>query len=363
MSGQLDTRLGERYYKDDAAVERQHIDAIVAMIHRAIEGHFNDAHGKEKPALARRDAHAMDNGCVRALFRIDHGLPKDLQHGVFQPGREYRAWIRYSNGNSEPKPRWWPDARGMAIKLFGVEGDKLMDDEKLTQDFILISHPVFFVNDLERYLATLEAFLRGGLVNQYVISPFKLNLREMILAVIANLHIQSNPLLDQYWSMVPYRLGTAETGTAVKYTAKPRLADKPSLIAKLATVFGANFSLKQAMADTLGGTEVWFDFYVQRWKDERRTPVEDSRVEWREADAPLEHIGEIIVPMQDIMSDAQARFCENLSISPWHSLADHKPLGLVNRVRKVAYHEISALRHRLNKAPLQEPTGDEVFGR
>ena len=33
------------------------------------------------------------------------------------------------------------DARGMAIKLTGVPGEKLMDDEKHTQDFVLISHP------------------------------------------------------------------------------------------------------------------------------------------------------------------------------------------------------------------------------
>jgi hypothetical protein len=36
-------------------------------------------------------------------------------------------------------------------------------------------------------------------------------------------------------------------------------------------------------------------------------------------------------------------------------------LGLVNRVRKVAYREISRLRHDLNSAPRAEPTGDETF--
>jgi hypothetical protein len=61
------------------------------------------------------------------------------------------------------------------------------------------------------------------------------------------------------------------------------------------------------------------------------------------------------------MSPAQAVFCENLSFSPWHSLPEHRPLGLVNRVRKVAYREISKLRHDLNKAPPQEPTGNETF--
>ncbi len=59
----------------------------------------------------------------------------------------------------------------------------------------------------------------------------------------------------------------------------------------------------------------------------------------------------IIIPIQDCMSLEQAVFCENLSFSPWHSLPEHRPLGLVNRVRKVAYREISRLRHDLNKAP------------
>ena len=42
-----------------------------------------------------------------------------------------------------------PDARGMAIKLMGVEGQKLLHDvgdgseEKYTQDFIMISSPGF----------------------------------------------------------------------------------------------------------------------------------------------------------------------------------------------------------------------------
>src|SRR5262249_37623785 len=161
----------------------QSIDAIVAMIKRAIQGHFDEG---RRPA--RRDAHAIDNGCVRALFRIDRDLPKHLQHGVFKPGEEYRAWIGCSNGNSDLRRRWWPDPRGFAIKLCGIDGDKLMDDEKRTQDLILISHPSFFVDDLERYRRTLEAFLRGGFVNQYLVALTKLSPWEAWLAFVANFH-------------------------------------------------------------------------------------------------------------------------------------------------------------------------------
>jgi hypothetical protein len=353
----LDTALGERYYKDSKALEEKYTSEIVEAIGRAIEGHFKQGRGP-----ARRDAHAFDNGCVRAIFRVDPDLGAGLQHGVFQPGREYRAWIRFSNGNSERRPAWFFDARGMAIKLTGVAGAKLLDDEKNTQDFVLISHPRFFVDDLERYKATLEDFLRGGYWDQYVKSLFRLRLlSELPLAFRANLNFMSNPLFQQYWSMTPYRLGL-DPGRrfAVKYTAKPRIDKKPGFFRRHATRLGWNFSLKQEMNDTLAGNEVWFDFYIQRYVD-RRTPIEDSKVEWTEDVSKPEHVAKIIIPIQDCISPEQDFFCENLSFSPWHGLLEHRPLGLVNRVRKVAYRRISELRHELNHAPRIEPTGGETF--
>lgn len=350
----LDADLGERYYKGDKGLEERYISEITDMIRRAISGHF---HAGKRPA--RRDAHAFDNGCVRAIFRVDADLDPQLQHGAFVPGRAYDAWIRFSNGNSERRSQRWPDARGMAIKLMGVKGQKLLDDEKETQDFILISNPVFFVDDLERYHATLERFLRGSLFDQYVRALLQLKPKEIWLATKANFHWITNPLFQQYWSMTPYRLGLdAPNKMAVKYSAKPRLGRGRSVLGRLATFLSSGFSLKKEMNDCLAGTEMWFDFYVQRYVDER-TPIEDSKIEWKESVSKLEHVAKIIIPAQDVMSPERDWFCENLSFSPWHCLPEHKPLGLVNRVRKVAYREISRHRHELNRAPLIEPTSDE----
>jgi hypothetical protein len=243
----------------------------------------------------------------------------------------------------------------MAIKLIGVDGPKLIDDEAHTQDFILISHPVFFVDDLERYKATLEPFLKGGLIDQYVVSPLRLRGREIWLALRVNIHWIGNPLFQQYWSMTPSRLGVDPSRRmAVKYTVKPRLARKPGLMSRLGAFLAWDFSLKKEMNDSLAGKEMWFDFYVQRFVDER-TPIEDSTIEWTESVAKLEHVAKIIVPSQDLLSSERDWFCENLSFNPWHSLPEHKPLGLVNRVRKKVYVEISNHRHKLNGVPRQEP--------
>ena len=221
----IDTQLGERYYKDRKELEEILTSEIVDIIRQFIDRRFQEG---RRPAL--RDAHAQDNGCVRAVFRVDPDLDPRLRYGIFQPGQEYNAWIRFSNGNSEVLSGRWPDARGMAIKLVGVEGRKLLDDESHTQDFVLASNPVFFVDDLQRYKDTLMTFHSGGLWRQYL-ALAKLRGREVLLAIKVNATLTTNPLFCQYWSMTPYRLGVdADTKIAIKFTAKPRLPKRSSLL-------------------------------------------------------------------------------------------------------------------------------------
>jgi catalase len=355
--GDIDTELGERYYKDRQELEDRLTDDIIDLIRRFISARFEEG---RRPAL--RDAHAGDNGCVKGVFRVDRDLAADLQHGVFVPGAEYPAWIRFSNGGSELRGPRWPDARGMAIKLMGVKGQKLLDDERETQDFILISQPKFFVDDLERYKVILDKFLNGRTFTKQLLSAFSLKGREIWLAIKTNSTFITNPLHHQYWSMTPYRLGV-EPGrkTAVKYTAKPQLPARRSFLRALAAYFSPGFSQKKEMNGALAAGEMRFDFYIQRFVDAVRTPIEDSKVEWKEDASPLRHVGTIVIPPQDVMSGDRAAFCEHLSISPWHSLPEHKPLGAVNRVRRKVYLEISRHRHQLNQVPKQEPTGNEAL--
>ena len=85
------------------------------------------------------------------------------------------------------------------------------------------------------------------------------------------------------------------------------------------------------MQDILVGTEMWFDFYIQRYVDDR-TPIEDSKVEWQESISKPQHVAKIIILSQELMSRERGILCENLSFNPWHCLPEHKPLGAVNRV-------------------------------
>ncbi len=348
--------LGEAYYGAQKALEDKLTDETIDVIKEYIDRRFRQG---RRPAL--RDAHAKDNGCVRATFHVDDDIKEDLRVGVFQhPGREYKTWIRFSNGNSERQNSRFPDARGMAIKLMNVKGDKLLDDEKETQDFILISSPGFFVDDLVRYKDVLQQFLSGGIIAQYL-ATLKLRGKEIWIAVKVNLTLLTNPLFHQYWSMTPYRLGVPPGKRfAVKYTAKPCAPDPANFLCRLKTFFRPGFSLKTEMSKVLAERDVCFDFFIQRYVDDEHTPVEDTRVVWNEAVSKPEHVAKIIIPMQGLMCAERGTFCENLSFSPWHGLPEHKPLGAINRVRRRVYLEISKHRHALNGVPKQEPTGGEA---
>jgi catalase len=142
----IDVELGERYYMNDKDTEKQYADEITEIIRQFIARRFQEG---RRPAL--REAHAADTGCARAIFQVDPDISTELRHGVFAtPGKEFDAWIRFSNGNSEVLSPRLPDSRGMAVKLMGVDGPKLLDDERETQDFVMANKPIFFVEDLSR---------------------------------------------------------------------------------------------------------------------------------------------------------------------------------------------------------------------
>jgi catalase len=104
-----------------------------------------------------------------AEFRVEDDLPQYLAQGVFTPGRTYPAYIRFSNGDPDPnRDDAKGDARGMAIKLLEVQGEKILPDERdaQTQDFIMINHPVFFIDNPAHYLGLIQ---RSGSSNPFAL--------------------------------------------------------------------------------------------------------------------------------------------------------------------------------------------------
>jgi hypothetical protein len=353
----LDKELGEHAEPGEADTDQLIADTIAGYINRR----YSDG---RRPSM--RDAHAKAHGCVRATFDVDTGLPHELRQGVFVPGKRYQAWIRFSNGGSEINPDKTKDARGMAIKLTGVEGGKILPEEKdvKTQDFVMINHPFFFVDSPRQYLAMLKAFHKKIISDKTNVlnalgAAYHLGLHNARLALKINRTRIANPLYEQYWSMTPYRLGIGPGRMAIKFFARPCSNDQPRAPGFFSRP-DADY-LQQAMAGTLSLGGACFNFYLQTFRDFESTPIERSTLEWKEDAAPPVLVARITIPAQKFDSSAQMTFCENLSYTPWHALPEHKPLGMVNRARRVVYTAVSKARHGLNGASRSEPTGDEKF--
>ncbi len=156
------------------------------------------------PGKMQRDAHPKQHGLVKAEFIIEGNLPKELKVGVFKEAKSYPAWIRFSNQNAPAKPDNDKDIRGMTIKLMGVEGEKLLPEEKdeKTQDFLVISTPMFVTRDVEEFEKLIVALV--GKWWQPLI--FFLFHPRVALNLIKSNKSYANPLGVRYWSTTPYFL-------------------------------------------------------------------------------------------------------------------------------------------------------------
>jgi hypothetical protein len=115
--------------------------------------------------------------------------------------------------------------------------------------------------------------------------------------------------------------------------------------------------LSERFVECLHRQDVQFEFLMQLQTDAKKMPIEDSTFEWT---SPFRRLATITIPTQDFRNPEQIALAEHLSFTPWHALAEHRPLGGINRIRRSAYAASSAVRHKLDGVPEKEPTSGTV---
>jgi hypothetical protein len=327
-----------------------------ALIERLVEQNLKLQNENTRPV--RRALHPKHHGCVRAEFVVEDDLAAELRHGLFaQPGT-YQALIRFSNGFASDDRRG--DAHGMAIKLFEVPGDRLLEPGD-TLDFVLIDHPVFFLRDVagsvelfdalinakSSILPKLAFFLPRILTEMGHVYMTHLRSRPTEFGILRSIGAKrpDSPLASTYWSTTPYRLGRH----AVKWSVRP--------VGLQATVAPDDSpdKLRIALAQQLASSEVNFDFMAQLQTDAVAMPIEDPTREWDAQVSPWRKLATLRLPQQRPDTPELMEFCEHLSFNPWRCLPDHRPLGGINRARRAIYDAISRRRHELNRVPVTEP--------
>ncbi len=322
--------------------EAAFIDFIEKVTIERLKGQFPPG---SEPVL--RDAHPKTHVLVRAEFIVLDNLPETLRYGVFKEARTFDALIRFSAGGIEVQDDSVPQANGMAIKLFGVEGEKLLENERdaETQDFVMINNfPSFFVRNLVDYQAVHEAL---GMEDPTAgTAEFFRNHPEEARAVMTMRGSEplSSPFQARYWSQTPFKLGPHAT----KFSANP------ISVPPVAPGSGPDF-LRDVALEQISEGDIYFEFLVQVQTDPVAMPVEDSLVVWDEEKAPFERVALVRIPKQDIDIEKSREIAESLTFNPWHSLPDHRPIGAINRARKAIYEALSEFRHERNGIVREEP--------
>src|SRR5476649_342207 len=188
---------------------------------------------KPQQGRIRRGQHAKATGCVRGVFTIRDDVAGYLRHGVFrQPTRSFQAIVRFSNSSETIDPDGKGNARGMAIKLLGVDGaPAIPGTDNRCQDFLTINHPVFpFATPAEfvKFFEIRDTSLVGDPLAAAWLALF--HYRHLKIGKEILDKIVASPLELTYWSGSPYWLGPSGTtgGRAVKYSLVPRFKGSTS---------------------------------------------------------------------------------------------------------------------------------------
>ena len=310
-----------------------------------------------QPGRFERGGNTKTHGIVRAELQVHPGLPQRLRKGIFAEPRTFPAWVRFSG----PGPYITPDIddvgfMSISVKLMQVPGPKLMDDEQHTQDMFGVSPPTFVTPDTRANAQLQRESVRNAQI-LYFLNPRRLHVLDLIMQGLW-IKTQSSPLEAPYFSCVPYLLGE---GQAMQYSFWP-LSKRRTRIPRLPFRPPDDY-LRQAMVATLAREDVDLDLRVQVQTDTHLMPIENAGVLWPTRLSPRVSVATLHIPQQTFDSPAQLAFARRLSYNPWHSIAEHRPLGNQSRARRVMYKTLSELRHSMNHVPHVEPTGDEVFHR
>ncbi len=328
--------------------EEQHLQDIIDTFAAQLSGLW-------KPGYFERGGNTKTHGIVRAEFTVLDDLPEHLRHGIFAEPRTYRAWVRFSG----PGPYVTPDIddvgfMSMSIKLLGVPGPKLLDDEQFTQDLTAVSTPTFVTPDT-RANAQLQHWSLKNAAMFYFVSPRDHHVLDSLMQLLWT-KTQSSPLESEYFSCVPYLLGE---GQAMQYSFATRRTTR-TRVPRLPRRPPDNY-LRDAMVQTLADEAVEFDVRLQVQTDPFLMPIENNGVLWPTKLSPRVTAAVLRIPRQTFDSPEQLDFARVLTYNPWHSIAEHRPLGNQSRARKRMYFELSRVRQRANQVDHYEPTGDEEF--
>ncbi len=311
-----------------------------------------------------RSVHAKSHGLLRGELRVLDGLPPVLAQGLAAKPGTYPVVIRLSTTPGDILDDSVSAPRGMALKVVGIEGERLQGSEgDTTQDFVMANAPAFaapngkkFLGSLKLLAATtdkaegakkvLSAVLRGA---EAVVEAFG---GKSATLVSMGGQPETHILGETFYSQVPLLWGPYMAKVCVA-PASPELA---ALTDASLNVNGKPNGLREAVVEFFRQNGAEWELRVQLCTDLDAMPIEDASVAWPEDQSPYVAVARISVPPQAAWSEARsAAVDDGLAFSPWHGLAAHRPIGSIMRARRTAYPRSVQFRGERNGCPMKEP--------
>lgn len=319
---------------------------------------------EKKEGAAMRATHAKATGLLKGELIVAEDLPVELAQGMFQPGKRYDALIRYAQGPSEPLSDKASGQRGMSIKVLGVAGAHVAGSrETTTQDWVLAPDPAFVSANAKTFFANfrLGASNTPSIPEAAIIGLSRVARgAEAVLETVglesANLRFfgrpPQHPAGHPYFSQTPVRYGDY----IAKVAAFPTEQTLHAIGDLEVDTKSDDNAFRHAMANFFARNGAEVDFRVQLCTDLGAMPIEDASVEWSEEQSPYRTVARLILPAQNIYSEARRQyFEERLAFNPIHALEAHRSLGSVNRARTQVYLLTQDFRQRRNGVPPAEP--------
>ena len=352
----------ERPVVDEAAT----ITGLIASMRYIAETTFADG------GHAIRPVHAKSHGILEGYLEVDAGLPSEFAQGLFaKPGR-YPLVMRFSTIPGDILEDSVSVPRGLAIKVIGVEGERLEGSEQdVTQDFLLINGPAFSAPTPKKFLSGVR--LLAGTTDRVqwlkkLLSATMRPLQRIIVATTGHANVtvatlggqpETHILGETFYSQAALRFGD--------FIAKIAVAP---VSAKLAALKQAPLNLNRAPNGLRDAVVAFFKTNGGEWEvraqlctDLALMPIEDASVVWPEDKSPYRPIARIKVQPQTGWSETRSsRVDDAMSFSPWHGLDAHRPLGGIMRSRRQVYEMAKRFRAEKNGRIIEEPREMVTFG-
>jgi hypothetical protein len=332
VDAQIDDSIGEYKIPGEDDIVREYV--------RLFEAHFQ-RHYFSKGIPPRRAIHAKSHGFLKAVFEvIDHGQP-DFRHSVFGRAATYQSVVRISNGDGPEGPDTDKIASvGFAIKVLGVSDPKYLAAQRENcQDFLFLNQPAYISADVRDYKSLMGA-IDGGSFDRLL--ALIRNVRGILYRLKAS--PKDDPLNTNFWGVAPFKLGDA----AVKYLIRPSAPEK-----KIVHRLTDNY-LTELVRSHIEDRDANFDFFLQRrlldGHQEKEMPIEDYSIAWSETRSVPVRVGRLFIPKQRVNDSVTPQPGEDAIFSPWNTTHDLRPLGSLNRARKIVYEFSSGKRHAPDEA-------------